>query len=85
MAKRANWEPGVGLTRVDDEPHRAASGSVREGVQVVSEAGGAVYPVWDRLQSAGYGLDQVPQAFVLRMVMEKRTSIRRQRHPTAWV
>ena len=36
MAKRANWEPGVGFTRRTMSRTGAASGSLWKGVQVVS-------------------------------------------------
>ena len=51
----------------DDEPHRRGAGLTLEGgVGGLGNIGGAVHPVWDgRPVRLGYGLDQVPQAFVL--------------------
>ena len=51
----------------DNEPHRRGAGLTLEGgVGGLGNIGGAVHPVWDgRPVRLGYGLDQVPQAFVL--------------------
>ena len=49
------------------EPHRCGVGLTLEGgAGGLGHIGGAVHPVWDgRPVRLGYGLDQVPQAFVL--------------------
>ena len=58
---------GRGLHPPDDEPHRCGIGlSPQGGAGGLRHIGGAVHPVWDRPPvRLGYGLDQVPQAFVL--------------------
>ena len=51
----------------DNEPHRRGVRlGLERGVSRLGNIGGAVHPVWDgRPVRLGYGLDQVPQAFVL--------------------
>ena len=58
---------GSGLHPPDNEPHRCGVGLTLEGgAGGLGHIGGAVHPVWDgRPVRLGYGLDQVPQAFVL--------------------
>ena len=83
---------GRGLHPPDGEPHRRRAGLTPErGAGGLRHSSGAVHPAGNRRPvRLGYRLGQVPQAGVLadggwRMVMEKRTSIRRQTAATAWV
>ena len=58
---------GRGLHPPDDEPHRCGVGLILEGdVGGLRHVGGAVHPVGNRRPvRLGYGLDDIPQAFML--------------------
>ena len=58
---------GRGLHSPDDEPHRRGVGLTLEGgIGGIGHVGGTVHPVGDRRPvRLGYGLDEIPQAFVL--------------------
>ena len=85
--EEGSWEPGVGFTRRTMSRTGAASGSVRKEVQVVSATSAAPSIQYGiGLQSAsGMASIRFRRLLCWRMVMEKRTSIRRQTATTAWV